>query len=162
MAPSHEVTQLLDQLTRGNPAAMADLMPLLYAELRKLALHHLRRERSGHTLQPTALVHEAYLRLVGQQRVRWQNRAHFFGIASALMRRILIDHARSRHADKRGGVAQKVSVDDVVLADERAIELLALDDALSALDAINPRQRRIVELRFFGGLTIEEIAEFLQ
>ena len=162
MLPGKEVTRLLDRLSRGNPEAMTELMPLLYSELHKLALHHLSRERVDHTLQPTALVHEAYLRLVGQQRVRWQNRAHFFGVASQLMRRILIDYARSRHAKKRGGLSCKISLDDVVVSDERAIELIALDESLSTLAAIDPQQSRIVELRFFGGLTVEQTAEFLR
>lgn len=159
MVPCHEVTQLLDQLGRGDPEAMAEVMPLLYHELHKLARHHLGRERPDHTLQPTALVHEAYLRLAGQARVHWQNRGHFFGIASQLMRRILVDYARSRHAEKRGGLARKVSLDDVVVSDERAIELIALDEALSSLAVIDPQQSRIVELRFFGGLTIEQTAQ---
>jgi RNA polymerase sigma-70 factor (ECF subfamily) len=159
MPPGNEVTQLLDQLGRGHSEAMAELIPLLYHELHKLARHHLGAERSDHTLQPTALVHEAYLRLAGQQRVHWQNRVHFFGIASQLMRRILVDYARSRHAEKRGGLSRRISLDDLVVSDERAIELIALDDALSSLAVIDPQQSRIVELRFFGGLTIEQTAQ---
>jgi len=159
MLPSHEVTQLLADVGRGDAEAMAEVMPLLYGELHKLARHHLGRERSDHTLQATALVHEAYVRLAGQQRVHWQNRKHFFGIASRVMRRILVDYARSRHADKRGGFVNKVGLDDVVLSDERATELVALDEALSSLAVIDPQQSRIVELRFFGGLTIEETAQ---
>jgi RNA polymerase sigma factor (TIGR02999 family) len=159
MMPCGEVTQLLGQLSGGKPDAMDELMPLLYHELHKLARHHLGSERTGHTLQPTALVHEAYLRLAGQLRVRWQNRAHFFGIASQLMRRILVDYARSRYAGKRGGLAQKISLDDVVVSDERARALIDLDEALSSLAVIDPQQCRIVELRFFGGLTIEETAQ---
>ncbi len=159
MLPCQGVTQLLVQMSRGDAEAMAEVMPLLYRELHKLARHHLGRERPNHTLQPTALVHEAYLQLAAQQRVHWQNRAHFFGIASQAMRRILVDYARSRHAEKRGGLARKVSLDDVVISDERAIELIALDEALSSLAVIDPRQSRIVELRFFGGLTIEQTAE---
>jgi RNA polymerase sigma-70 factor, ECF subfamily len=159
MPPGNEVTQLLDQLGRGHSEAMAELIPLLYHELHKLARHHLGVERSDHTLQPTALVHEAYLRLAGQQRVHWQNRVHFFGIASQLMRRILVDYARSRHAEKRGGLSRRISLDDLVVSDERAIELIALDDALSSLAVIDPQQSRIVELRFFGGLTIEQTAQ---
>lgn len=161
MLPRKNVTQLLDQLSHGDQQAMAELMPLLYDELRKIARHHLGRERPDHTLQPTALVNEAYLRLIGQQRVRWQNRVHFYGIASQLMRRILIDYARSRRAEKRGGLSHRISLDDVVVSDERAIELVALDAALSSLARIDPQQSRIVELRFFGGLTIEQTAEFL-
>jgi RNA polymerase sigma factor (TIGR02999 family) len=159
MLPGHEVTQLLADVGRGDAEAMAEVMPLLYGELHKLARHHLGGERSDHTLQATALVHEAYVRLAGQQRVHWQNRKHFFGIASRVMRRILVDYARSRHADKRGGFAIKVGLDDVVLSDERATELVALDEALASLAVIDPQQSRIVELRFFGGLTIEETAQ---
>jgi RNA polymerase sigma factor (TIGR02999 family) len=162
MASSHEVTQLLDQLTRGNPDAMAGLMPLLYAELHKLALHHLRRERTDHTLQPTALVHEAYLRLVGQQRVRWQNRAHFFGIAAQMMRRILVDHARAHTASKRGSGERPISLDDAVASIPGVnVDVLALDEALVRLARIDAQQSRVVELRFFGGLTIKEAAEVL-
>ena len=159
MVSCHEVTQLLGNVGRGDAEAMAEVMPLLYHELHKLARHHLGRERSDHTLQATALVHEAYMRLAGQQRVHWQNRKHFFGIASRVMRRILVDYARSRHADKRGGFAVKVALDDVVLSDERATDVIALDEALSSLAVLDPQQSRIVELRFFGGLTIEETAE---
>ena len=159
MLPCHEVTQLLARLGCGDAEVMADVMPLIYDELHKLARHHLGGERSDHTLQATALVHEAYLRLADQQRVHWQNRAHFFGIASRLMRRILVDYARSRHAAKRGGFAIKVALDDVVVSDERATELIALDEALSSLSVIDPQQSRIVELRFFGGLTIEQTAQ---
>ena len=159
MLACHEVTQLLAQVSDGNPDAMDELMPVLYHELHKLARHHLGRERSDHTLQPTALVHEAYLRLAGQHRVHWQNRAHFFGIASQLMRRILVDYARSRHAGKRGGLAHKVPLDEVVVSDERANDLIDLDEALSSLAVIDPQQSRIVELRFFGGLTIEQTAQ---
>jgi RNA polymerase sigma factor (TIGR02999 family) len=152
MLPCQGVTQLLVQVSHGDAEAMAAVMPLLYRELHKL-------ERPNHTLQPTALVHEAYVQLAAQQRVHWQNRAHFFGIASQAMRRILVDYARSRHAEKRGGLARKVSLDDVDISDERAIELIALDEALSGLAVIDPRQSQIVELRFFGGLTIEQTAE---
>ena len=159
MVPCNGVTQLLGRLSGGNPGAMAELMPLLYHELHKLARHHLAAERPGHTLQATALVHEAYLRLAGQERVHWQNRGHFFGIASQLMRRILVDYARSRHAAKRGGLVQKVPLDDVVVSDERASELIALDEALSSLAVVDPQQSRIVELHFFGGLTIEQTAQ---
>ncbi len=138
-------------------------MPVVYGELRRLAQHYLRRERPDHTLQATALVHEAYLRLVDQRAVTWQNRAHFFGVAAQLMRRILVDHARRHHAAKRGGTALKVSLNDVVLAaEERAEDLVALDDALNRLAAMDPRQGRVVELRLFGGLTVEETAEVLR
>ena len=138
-------------------------MPVVYGELRRLAQHYLRRERPDHTLQATALVHEAYQRLVDQRAVTWQNRAHFFGVAAQLMRRILVDHARRHHAAKRGGTALKVSLNDVVLAaEERAEDLVALDDALNRLAAMDPRQGRVVELRLFGGLTVEETAEVLR
>ncbi len=137
-------------------------MPLVYAELRSLARRYLRRERSDHTLQATALVHEAYLRLVDQRGVTWQNRAHFFGVAAQAMRRILVDHARRHHAAKRGGPAFKISLDDVVVAaQERSDDVLALDDALTRLTALDPRQGQIVELRVFSGLTVEETAEAL-
>jgi RNA polymerase sigma factor (TIGR02999 family) len=153
-----EVTQLLDQLSGGNQDVMDELMPLIYHELHKLARHHLGRERPDHTLQPTALVHEAYLRLADQHRVHWQNRTHFFGIASQLMRRILVDYARSRDADKRWGQRRRISLDHVDVSDEQARQWIGLDDALSSLAAIDPQQSRIVELRFFGGLTIEQTA----
>ena len=161
MQPRKEVTQLLDELSRGNHDAMAELMPLVYHELHKLARHHLGGERPDHTLQPTALVHEAYVRLVGQHRMRWQGRVQFFGVASQVMRRILIDYARSRAAGKRGGLSRKLSLDDVVVSDERAAELVVLDDALTALAVVDPQQSRIVELRFFGGQTVEETAALL-
>ncbi|MDT7541889.1 MAG: hypothetical protein QOE33_1793 [Acidobacteriota bacterium] len=158
----HEVTKLLVQLTDGDGAAMEELLPLVYAELRRLAASYLRRERSDHTLQPTALVHEAYLRMVDQTQVRWQNRAHFFGVAAQMMRRILVDHARSQHAEKRGGDAQKLSLDENIdVSGERAAELVALDEALSRLAEIDPQKSRVVELRFFGGLSVEETAEVL-
>jgi RNA polymerase sigma factor (TIGR02999 family) len=137
-------------------------MPLVYDELRRLADHYLRQERPDHTLQPTALVHEAYLRLVDQSRVEWQNRAHFLGVAAQLMRRILVDHARRHHALKRGGFRQKLSLDEAVdYSQTPDVDLVALDDALNALEQFDERQSRIVELRFFGGLTIEETAEAL-
>jgi RNA polymerase sigma factor (TIGR02999 family) len=155
------VTELLDALSRGNRDALAELMPLVYNELHKLARHHLAAERPDHTLQPTALVHEAYVRLVGQTRIHWKGRVQFFGVASQLMRRILVDYARSRSAAKRGGSARTLSLDDIVVSDEQAVELVALDAALEALGVEDPQQSRIVELRFFGGLTIEQTAEVL-
>jgi RNA polymerase sigma-70 factor (ECF subfamily) len=161
MLPDKVVTQLLDELSRGNREAMAALMPLVYNELHKLARHHLGRERPDHTLQPTALVHEAYVRLVGQDRIHWQGRVQFYGVASQLMRRILIDYARGRCAEKRGGPIRKLSLDDVIVSSEQAVELIALDDALSALAVVDPQQSRIVELRYFGGLTIEQTAKVL-
>jgi RNA polymerase sigma factor (TIGR02999 family) len=136
------------------------MMPLVYDELRRLARHYLSRERADHTLQATALVHEAFLRLVDQTQVTWQNRAHFFGIAAQMMRRILVNHAEAHKAEKRGGHARKLALADAVsFADEREVDLVALDDALKTLEKIDPQKCRIVELRFFGGLTIEETAE---
>jgi RNA polymerase sigma-70 factor, ECF subfamily len=157
-----EVTNLLIQLKNGNRDAEPRLVPLVYAELRRLAGHYMRGERPGHTLQATALVHEAYLRLVGQKEISWQNRAHFFGVAANLMRRILVDHARAKQAKKRGGSGQKLSLDEAVLVKPEAPEqFLALDEALERLAKRDPRQSRIVELRFFGGLSEEETAEVL-
>ena len=159
---SHEVTQLLIEWSNGDKAALDKLMPLIYDELRRLAHHYMSRERPGHTLQTTALVDEAYVRLVNRQRVHWQNRAHFFAIAAHLMRTILVDHARSHAYAKRGGGARKVPLDEaMVISQERAAEVVALDDALEQLTRIDPRQSRIVEMRFFAGLTIEETAEVL-
>jgi RNA polymerase sigma factor (TIGR02999 family) len=159
----HEVTQLLLQLTDGESAVLDDLLPLIYGELRHLAASYLRRERVSHTLQPTALVHEAYLRLIDQTQVRWQNRAHFFGVAAQMMRRILVDHARSHQAEKRGGDFQMLSFDEQIggMAIERASDLVALDEALERLAELDPQKSRVVELRFFGGLSVEETAEVL-
>jgi len=163
-APTREsVTQLLVEWQEGDPKAIDRLMPVVYAELRAIAARHLARESPGHTLQSTALVHEAYLRLIDQRRVRWQNRAHFFGIAAQMMRRIMVDHARGAHRDKRGGPAPTLSLDAAMAVSEPTadVDVIALDDALTALAAIDPRGARIVELRFFSGLTIEETAEVL-
>jgi len=155
-----DVTALLGELTKGNPEAGPKLIPLVYGELRRMAAGYMRRERTGHTLQATALVHEAYLKLLGQHSVDWQNRAHFFGIAAQVMRRILIDHARSHVRDKRGGGREAVPLDEaLVFCPERSADFLALDSALERLAEVDPRQARIVELRFFGGLTVEETAE---
>ncbi|HYY57521.1 MAG TPA: sigma-70 family RNA polymerase sigma factor [Pyrinomonadaceae bacterium] len=156
-----DITQLLIASSRGDGEALNELLPLVYNELRRLANHYLHRERPDHTLQPTALVHEAYMRLVDQD-VAWQNRAHFFGIAAEMMRRILIDHARGVRAAKRGSGGIKLSLDEALdLSDEKAGDLLALDEALRELAAVDPLKSRIVELRFFGGLSIEETAEAL-
>jgi RNA polymerase sigma factor (TIGR02999 family) len=155
-----QITQLLIAWNQGDQSARDELTPLIYDELRRMARGYLRRERPGHTLQPTALVHEAFLRLIGQSQVNWQNRAHFFGAAARLMRQILIDHAETRRATKRGGGAERVSLDDAdhfTVGPE--IDLIALDEALGRLEALDPRQGRIVEMRYFSGLTIEEIAE---
>lgn len=163
MSAAKSVTQLLAEWGSGNEAARDELLPLVYDELRRLARDYLRRERPDHTLQPTALVHEAYLRLAGQGAVNWQGRAHFFGIAARLMRQILINHAEGRQAAKRGGAAQRLSLSAAdQLAPESAVDLVALDEALKALETLDARQSRIVELRFFGGLTVEEIAEVLR
>lgn len=156
------VTQLLIKLTGGSREAVDGLLPLVYDELRSLAASYLRRERPDHTLQPTALVHEAWLKLIDQSQVNWQNRAHFFGIAAQVMRRVLVDHARRQTADKRGGEFEKLSLDENLdAAQERAIELIALDDALRELAVLDPQKSRLVELRFFGGLSVEETAEVL-
>lgn len=163
MAPQEEVTQLLIAWSNGDQAALDKLFPLIYAELRRLASGYMRRERADHTLQTTALVHEAYLRLAGQADLNWQNKAHFFAVAASVMRRILIDHARTHHYAKRGGGAMKLSLDEAaILSDERAAELIALDDALHELAKLDARQSHIVELRFFGGLTLAETAEVLK
>jgi len=163
MTPSaKDVTQLLGDWANGNKEALDKLLPLVYDELRRLADRYLRRERPDHTLQPTALVHEAYLRLVDQTAVRWQNRAHFFGIAANLMRQILVNHALSHRAAKRGGEASKLPLEEASnLSLERDVDLVALDEALARLATFDSRQSRIVELRFFGGLTVEEAAEVL-
>jgi RNA polymerase sigma factor (TIGR02999 family) len=159
---SESVTQLLIEISNGDREAVDLLLPVIYDELRKLAANYLRRERPDHTLQPTALVHEAYLRLVDQTRVNWQNRAHFFGIAAQIMRRLLVDHARRHNAEKRGQDFQKLSLDENVdRAVERSTELIALDDALKALAAFDPQKARVVELRYFGGLSIEETADVM-
>jgi RNA polymerase sigma factor (TIGR02999 family) len=157
------ITQLLVEWSEGDRAALDQLMPLVYDELRRLARSYLRRERPDHTLQATALVHEAYMRLVDQHSVSWQNRAHFFGIASQMMRRILVNHALARETAKRGGDAERLPLDTAIVVDaKREINLIALDDALKELETADARQGRIVELRFFGGLSIEETAEVLK
>jgi RNA polymerase sigma factor (TIGR02999 family) len=156
------VTQLLIEVSKGDREAVDLLLPVIYDELRKLAANYLRRERPDHTLQPTALVHEAYLRLVDQTRANWQNRAHFFGVAAQIMRRLLVDHARKHNAEKRGQDFQKLSLDENVdRAVERGAELIALDDALKALAQFDEQKARVVELRYFGGLSIEETADVL-
>jgi RNA polymerase sigma factor (TIGR02999 family) len=153
---------LLRAWGRGDLEARESLMPVVYGELRRRAAAYLRRERADHTLQPTALVHEAYLRLVGQDRVAWQNRAHFFGVAAQMMRRILVDHARGHRRGKRFGAAVRVTLDERAgVTGEPDCELLLLDEALNELTAIDPRQGQIVELRYFGGLSESEVAEVL-
>lgn len=163
MMTQHEITRLLVDWSNGDRQALEKLTPLVYDELRRLAARYLRQERAGHTLQSTALVHEAYMKLVGQNNVRWQNRAHFFGIAAQMIRRILVDYARARHAEKRGAGAAQLSLDEAIaLPGGRDLDLVALDDALEGLGKIDERQSRLVELRFFAGLTIEETAEVMQ
>ena len=155
-----EVTALLREWSAGDRGALERLMPLVYGELRQLAASHLRSERGDHTLQPTALVHEAYLRLVGQRSVSWANRAHFFGIAAQMMRRVLVDHARRRLAAKRSPGTLRIDLgEETAAAPDRMPELLALDRALTELERLDPRQARVVELRFFAGLSVEETAE---
>ena len=158
---THEVTRLLVEWAKGNDRAIDELTPLVYGELRQLAAAYLRRERPGHTLQPTALVHEAYLRLVDQSTPSWQNRSHFYGVAARLMRQILVDHARRRQAGKRGGL--KVPLEQVVsFQQDRSRDLVALDSCLSTLEKIDARKSKAVELRYFGGLSMEETAQVMQ
>jgi RNA polymerase sigma factor (TIGR02999 family) len=160
--PRSDVTRLLKDWSNGRQEVLDQLLPQIYAELRRLASSYLRRERPDHTLQATALVHEAFIKLVDQRAVRWQNRAHFFGIAAQAMRRILVDHARAHSAEKRGSGERAVSLDEAVaLVGAPSVDLLALDEALTRLATIDPQQSRVVELRFFGGLTIEETAEVM-
>lgn len=157
-----EVTQLLLDWGNGDKAALDKLVPVVYQELRRLAGYYMRRERPGHTLQTSALVNEAYMRLVDYKQMHWQSRAHFFAVAAQAMRRILVEHARKRHFAKRGGGAVQVSLDEAATVSEKqAADLIALDDALTGLEAIDPRKSRIVELRYIGGLNIEETAEVL-
>ena len=161
MSATHNVTQLLAQWANGDEQALNQLTSIIYKELRKLAAGYLRKEQQGHTLQPTALVHEAYLRLVGQKRPDFQNRKHFFGVAARLMRQILVDHARKRHAAKRS--AKSVPLDSAVSFEkERSEDLLALDRGLGALEKLDPRKCKAVELRYFVGLSMEEIAKTLE
>jgi len=159
---SMDVTLLLRELSRGNQDALAELIPAVYDELRRLAAYYLHQERSDHTLQATALVHEAYLRLVDQRRVDWKNRSHFFGVAAHLMRRVLLMHAREHRALKRGGMAQKISLDDTAIYSQaQADDLVFLDELLNQLARLDAQQERIVEMRFFAGLSVEETAEVL-
>ena len=156
------VTKVLLEWNLNGPDAAERLMPLVYDELRRLARHYLQKERSDHTLQATGLVHEAYLRMVDQTNTTWQNRAQFFGVAAQVMRRVLVDHARAHQAAKRGGVREKLEFDEALApAEERTVDLIALDDALRESFALDPRKSRIVEMRFFGGLSMEEIGEVL-
>jgi RNA polymerase sigma factor (TIGR02999 family) len=156
-------TALLLAWGRGDQAAFDELIPLVHDELRRIARHHMRGERGAHTLQASALVNEAYMRLLDLKRIQWQNRAHFFALAARVMRRILVDSARARKFHKRGGSARKVSLDEaLVVSNERSQDLVELDDALEALAMVDPRKGQVVEMRFFGGLSVEETAEALQ
>lgn len=163
MAPYSEITKLLVSWRDGDQTALERLVPLVEKELHLIAHRYMRQESPGHTLQTTALVNEAFLKLAGQNRTHWQNRSQFFGIAASIMRRILLNHARDQHRLKRGGGALRVSFVGVdVMADERGVELLALDAALNKLERVYPRKCRVVELRFFGGLSVEETAEVMK
>ena len=161
-AAPNEVTQLLRAWSDGQHEALERLMPLVYEELHRLARHYMSRERSGHILQTTALVNEAFLRLVDARHVNWQNRAHFFAISASLMRRILVDFARTYQSQKRGAGVRQVSLDEGLDVTEERLDLASLDDALKTLAILDPRKSRVVELRFFGGLSMEEVAEVLQ
>jgi RNA polymerase sigma factor (TIGR02999 family) len=163
-APSQkQITQMLVDWGNGDQAALEKLTPLVYDELHRLARRYMGRERPGHTLQTSALVNEAYIRLIDWKDIQWQNRAHFFAVSAQLMRRILVDFARSRNYAKRGGAARNVSLDEaMVVSREKGADLVALDDALDSLARLNERQSRVVELRFFGGLELDEIAEVIK
>ena len=163
LEPEHaNVTELLIGWSKGKDDALEELMPIVYDELHRLARHHMRRERPGHTLQTTAVVNEAYMRLINQTRVDWRNRAHFFGVAAQMMRRILVDHARKRQAGKRGAGEAVFVFDESIDLPETDANLVALDDALRGLEKLDPRQSRIVELKYFVGMTIEETAEVMK
>ena len=163
MPPSPDVTQLLIQWNEGSPDALEKLVPIVEGELRRLAQRYLSQERSGHTLQTTALVNEAYMRLIDWKKVRWQNRAHFVGVSAQLMRRILVDYARNQQSLKRGGAVVKVPLEEAALASaDRTPDIVALDEALTVLGQIDARKSGIVELRYFGGLSVEETAEVLE
>ncbi len=160
---SKDVTKLLEAWSDGKQEALGELMPLVYDELHRMAKRYMSSQPSGHTLQTTALIHEAYLKLADQKEKRWQNRAHFFAVAAQAMRHILVDHARTRQSEKRGGAAQMISLEEAaIVSAERASEIVALDDALKSLSAADERKGRVVELRYFGGLSVEETAEVLK
>lgn len=161
---TQEISQILVEWSQGGEEASDKLMPLVYDELRRQAARYLRRERPGHTLQTTALIHETYLKLIDQKNVDWQNRAHFYGIAAQAMKRILIDHAKARHREKRGGAAENLPLDEArfVVSDETNVDIVALDQALTRLAAFDPRQASIVDLKFFASLSIDDIAETLE
>ncbi len=160
---SQQITQLLKQWSKGDAEVLDNLMPLVYEEMRRQASGYLRRERSDHTLQPTALINEAYLKLIDQRDVKWQNRAHFFAIAAQAMRRILVDYARERKREKRGGAAENLPLDEAltIVSQEKSVDLVALDEALNKLAKFDERQAKVVELRYFSGLSIDETAEVL-
>jgi RNA polymerase sigma factor (TIGR02999 family) len=163
LPPSPDITQLLLAWSNGDQTALNQLMPLVYQELHRLARHYMRREQVGHTLQTTAVIHEAYLRLVDQRKVRWQNRSHFYAICAQAMRRILVDHAKGQRRAKRGGGAAQVSLEEVAnLAQDRATDLVAVDELLQQLQVFDSRKSQVVELRFFGGLSVDETAEVLK
>lgn len=157
------VTELLLEFSKGNQEIVNDIFPLIYGELKKIANNYLRNERAGHTLQPTALVHEAYIKLIDHNRINWQNRAHFLGMAATIMRQILIDHARRHRAGKRGGEHEDLPLEEsiVIVAEEKSMDLIALDDALKELEKFDEFKSKLVELRYFGGLSVEETAEVL-
>ncbi len=158
-----EITEILHSWSEGNPEALGRLMPIVFDELRSIARQYMHKEGKGHTLQPTALVNEVYIHLVGRHSVQWNNRAHFYGFTAQLMRRILVDHARGRKTAKRGGGMPRISIDEILeLPQHKDVDLLRLDDALDSLAQIDKRQARIVEMRFFAGLPIDEVAEALE
>jgi RNA polymerase sigma factor (TIGR02999 family) len=162
-ASESDVTRLLIEWSKGSEEAFGELITVVHRDLHRLAREHMRRERSGHTLQPTALVNEAYIRLVDQKRAKWENRAQFFGVAARMMRRILVDHARKRKAARRGGGAEPLPFDESITTSRGpAVNLTVLDDALRQLESIDPRQSRVVELKYFAGLSVEEIARLLE
>jgi RNA polymerase sigma-70 factor, ECF subfamily len=160
---SEQITGLLKDWSEGNQAAFDQLMPLVYDELHRQAARYLRKERAGHTLQTTALIHEAYLKLLGHTQIEWQNRTHFFALASTAMRRILVDYARERNREKRGGSRENVPLDEglQISANEKSVDLIALDEALERLEKLDARQARVVELRYFSGLSLDQTAEVL-
>jgi len=162
-AERHNITRMLQEWSEGSAQALDELMPLVYEELHRQASRYLRRERNDHTLQTTALIHEAYLKLIDQKDVRWESRTHFFAIAAQAMRRILVDYARMKHRSKRGGDDAEISLEEtiLILREEKGIDLIALDEALTRLAELDPQQARVVELRYFGDLSLEETAEAL-
>ena len=160
----HEISRILQEWSDGGTDVSEKLMPLIYDELRRQASRYMRRERIGHTLQTTALIHEAYLKLIDKPDVNWQNRAHFFGVAAQVMKRILVDHAKSKRRDKRGGIAENLPLDEArfVISEGKSVDLIALDEALTRFAKFDPQQAKIVELKYFAGMQIEEIAEALR